>query len=222
MVVVRRRLQVLALEHGHQALVDADVLLLRLHHPHALAPHGVHHAEDVQRVGVRRQLLQRRVQRDEGARAAHARAAVHDHGPRVGRAALAEGAHEAGQRGGRVGHAEVRPRREVEVLEHALLRAATQHELRHGPVGVARLVQRRHGDVPVVHGPRVVRPVAVALLAALLHAARQHDDGARARLPAHAPEVVARAVQRALQQRRVRAGAARGRAASRRHSPALR
>lgn len=93
-VVVVRRRQVLPLEHGHEALVDADVLLLGLHHPDALAAHGVHHAEHVQAVGVRRQLLQRAVQRDERARAAHARAAVHDHGPRVRRAALAERAHE--------------------------------------------------------------------------------------------------------------------------------
>lgn len=50
------RREVLPLEHGHEALVDADVLLLRLHHPHALAPHAVHHAEDVQVLRVRRQL----------------------------------------------------------------------------------------------------------------------------------------------------------------------
>lgn len=55
-VVVGRRGEVLPLQHGHQALVDADVLLLRLHHPHALAPHSVHHAEDVHVLRVARQL----------------------------------------------------------------------------------------------------------------------------------------------------------------------
>lgn len=192
------RREVLALQHCHEALVDADVLLLRLDHPDALLAHGVHHAEDVDGVGVRGQLLQRTVQRDEGAGAAHAGRAVHHHGPRVGRAALAEGAHEARQRRRRVRHAEVRPRGEVEVLDHALLGAAAHHQLRHRPVGEAGLVEAGDGDVAVVHGPRVVRPVAVALLATLLHAARQHDDGAAATLPAHAPEVVPRRVQRAL------------------------
>lgn len=43
---------------------------------------------------------------------------------------------------------------------------------------------------------------ATYLLSSLLDAAREHDDGARAGLPAHAPEVVARAVQRALGTRR--------------------
>lgn len=126
------RRQVAALQRRHHALVDADVLLLRLHHPHALAPHAVHHAEDVQVLRVRRQLhtgralttgmlcvwcvvcvvcvvcmvcvvcavgavahlLQRAVQRDEGAGAADAGAAVHDDGPAVGRTALAERANE--------------------------------------------------------------------------------------------------------------------------------
>lgn len=55
-VVMRGRGQVLSLQHGDQALVDADVLLLRLHHPHPLAPHRVHHAKDVQVFCVVRQL----------------------------------------------------------------------------------------------------------------------------------------------------------------------
>lgn len=53
-------------------------------------------------------------------------------------------------------------------------------------------------DVSVADGLRVVGPVVVALLAALLHAPRQHDDGLAVALPAHAPEVVSCRVQRPL------------------------
>lgn len=55
-VVVGRRRQVLSLQHGHEALVDTDVLLLRLDHPHPLTAHGVYHAEDVDILRVTRQL----------------------------------------------------------------------------------------------------------------------------------------------------------------------
>lgn len=60
------------------------------------------------------------------------------------------------------------------------------------------VVEYSDGDVAVVDGPRVEGPIVVALLAPLLDAARQHHDGARVALPAHAPEVVPRRVQRAL------------------------
>ena len=40
----------LALEDHQEALVDADVLLLRLHHPHPLFPHLVHDPEYVDHV----------------------------------------------------------------------------------------------------------------------------------------------------------------------------
>ena len=40
----------LALEHAEEALVDADVLLLRLHHPHPLLPHLVHDAVNVNNI----------------------------------------------------------------------------------------------------------------------------------------------------------------------------
>ena len=40
----------LALEHAEQALVDADVLLLRLNHPHPLLPHLVHDAVHVNNI----------------------------------------------------------------------------------------------------------------------------------------------------------------------------
>lgn len=105
----------LPLQHSQQALVDTDILLLRLHHPHALLSHVVHNAEDVHVLGAPRDLLDDAVQCDEGARAAHARAAVHHDGPLVGPHALAEGAHKAHQRLRGVRDAKVRPRREVEV-----------------------------------------------------------------------------------------------------------
>ena len=40
----------LALEHAEQALVNADVLLLRLNHPHPLLPHLVHDAVHVNNI----------------------------------------------------------------------------------------------------------------------------------------------------------------------------
>ena len=66
------------------------------------------------------------------------------------------------------------------------------------PVGVVRLVQDGHLDVPVEHGIRVERPIMVALLPPLLYTPGQHDDGPRVGLPAHPPEVVPRGVERAL------------------------
>ena len=40
----------LALEDAEEALVDADVLLLRLHHPHPLLPHLVHDSKNVNNI----------------------------------------------------------------------------------------------------------------------------------------------------------------------------
>ena len=48
-----------AFEDGEETLVDADVLLLRLHHPHALLPHLVDDAEDVDAVVFPDQLLKK-------------------------------------------------------------------------------------------------------------------------------------------------------------------
>lgn len=58
-----------------------------------------------------------------------------------------------------------------------------------------RLVENRHGNVAVVNGQRVGRPVVVALLPALLDATRQHDNGPAVALPDHPPKVVPRRVQ---------------------------
>ena len=52
MYLVPGRVVLLALQHGEEALVDADVLLLGLHHPHALLAHLVDDAEDVHHVAV--------------------------------------------------------------------------------------------------------------------------------------------------------------------------
>ena len=66
------------------------------------------------------------------------------------------------------------------------------------PVGVVRLIQDGHLDVPIKDGIRVERPIVVTLLPALLYTPGQHDDGPRVRLPAHPPEVVPCRVERAL------------------------
>lgn len=75
---------------------------------------------------------------------------------------------------------------------------ATQHKLGHHPVGVVAIVEYLHLDVAIEDGHRVVGPVLVALLAALLEAAGEHDNRPGVALPAHAPEIVACGVQRAL------------------------
>ena len=43
-------IMLLALEHAEEALVDADVLLLSLHHPHPLLPHLIHDAVHVNNI----------------------------------------------------------------------------------------------------------------------------------------------------------------------------
>lgn len=63
----RRTGQLGTLQHRQQTLMYADVLLLRLHHPHALLAHRVHDAEDVHVVRDE-DLLQDAVQADERAR----------------------------------------------------------------------------------------------------------------------------------------------------------
>ena len=59
--------------------MNADVLLLSLHHPHPLLPHLVHDAEDVHHV-VLPDALQDPVQGYHGARPSHPGAAVDDDG----------------------------------------------------------------------------------------------------------------------------------------------
>jgi hypothetical protein len=54
------RLVLAAFEDCKETLVDADVLLLRLHHPHALLPHLVDDAEDVDAVVFPDQLLKKK------------------------------------------------------------------------------------------------------------------------------------------------------------------
>jgi len=71
-------------------------------------------------------------------------------------------------------------------------------ELRYRPVRELRLVEQYDLDVSVGHMLHVERPVVVALLPPLLHAAGQHDDGPAVLLPDHPPEVVSGRVQRAL------------------------
>ena len=77
-------------------LVNADVLLLGLHHPHPLLPHLVHDPEDVDHV-VLPDALQDPVDGDHGAAAAHARAAVRHDRPLLRADALAERADEPEQ-----------------------------------------------------------------------------------------------------------------------------
>lgn len=82
----------------------------------------------------------------------------------------------------------------------------TEHELSNTPVLVVTVIEYGDGDVPIVDGPRVERPIVITLLAALLDATRQHHDGARVALPAHAPEVIPRRVQRALRHHKLAGG----------------
>ena len=89
-------------------------------------------------------------------------------------------------------HSKVWPSCEVEMSNCAHGVPAHHSELVDVPVGVVRLVQDGHLDVPVKYGVCVERPIVVALLPTLLYTSGQHDDGPRVRLPAHSPEVVPR------------------------------
>ena len=58
------RLVLAAFKDGEETLVDADVLLLSLHHPHALLPHLVDDAEDIDAVVFPDQLLKKESQQN--------------------------------------------------------------------------------------------------------------------------------------------------------------
>lgn len=114
----RRSPDVLTLEDRQETLVYADVLLLGLHHPDSFFPHGPDDAEDVH-VLANVDLLEDSVESYEGSTSADSRAAVHDYRSLVGLNSLPERPNEASQRLRRGWHAEVWPRREVEVLDYS-------------------------------------------------------------------------------------------------------
>lgn len=71
-------------------------------------------------------------------------------------------------------------------------------EFGNGPVRIMTFIQDGHLNVSVVDGLRIVRPVAIALLSALLDAPREHDDGPSARLPRHPPVIISGRMERPL------------------------
>lgn len=123
---------------------------------------------------------------------------MHAYRPLLRAHSFPERSHEANERLRWIWHPEIGPRYEVKVADDALLVAATYHEFGDGPVRIMTVVQDLYFNIAVVDGDRVVRPVLVAFLASLFEATRQHYDGPRIRLPAHAPEIVARRMQWAL------------------------
>ena len=66
------------------------------------------------------------------------------------------------------------------------------------PILEVRLVHDGDLDVSVVDGLRIVRPILITFLSALLHTPSQHDDGSGVRLPAHPPEVITSRVKGTL------------------------
>ena len=100
--------------------MDANVLLLSLHHPDALLSHRPYDPENVHVIGDD-DLLQNAVQRDERARSSHARTAMHHNGLLVSAHSVPERSHEPGQSLGRIWHTEIGPCRKVEVSNTALL-----------------------------------------------------------------------------------------------------
>lgn len=58
------RTQVFAFEDGQKTLVNANVLLLCLHHPNTFFSHGIHYTEDVNVVAYEN-LLKDAIQTDE-------------------------------------------------------------------------------------------------------------------------------------------------------------
>lgn len=110
---------ILALQHSQEALVDANILLLRLDHPNPLLPHRPDDPKDVD-VFRYQYLLQYSVESDEGTTATHTGAAMDDYGPLIRPDSFPERSHEPGQSLGWTGYAEVWPSGEVEVLYHSL------------------------------------------------------------------------------------------------------
>ena len=90
----------------------------------------------------------------------------------------------------RLWDSEVRPCCEVEMSDCADRVSAHHPELVDVPIGVVRLIQDRHLDVPVEDGVCVKGPIVIALLSTLLYTSGQHHDGSGICLPAHSPEVV--------------------------------
>lgn len=146
--------------------------------------------------------LQHGVDDDEAAGAAHARAAVHHHRAGVGRVDGPDALHELQQWRRMVGYAVVRPRAELQLLDLARLAAvlgARQMERPDHVRGQLLDADQRHGHRPVrLPAAPGRRPVLVALDPRPLLQLGHHDDRGRAHLPAHAPKVAERLLQRAL------------------------
>jgi len=141
------RLIFATLKHRQQTLMDANVLLLRLHHPDALLSHLVDDAENVDAVVLAVELLEYSVQSDEGAGPSHARRAVDDDGTLLGAHAFPEGPHEPHKGLGGLGNPEIGPRREMEVAYGSDSVAAHDPELGHVPVGVVALIHDGHLNI---------------------------------------------------------------------------
>lgn len=119
MYLAGRSRRVLALEHSQQTLVYANVLLLRLHHPHSLLPHGINNPKNIHIIR-NKYLLQYPVQGNERPTATHPRTAVHHNWTLIGSHSLPERTYKTRQRLRRTWHTKVRPRCKVEVLDHAI------------------------------------------------------------------------------------------------------
>lgn len=115
---------------------------------------------------------------------------MHTNWPLVRTNSFTECTHETHQRLWWIWHTEIWPCREMEMSNDSLLTAATYGKFSDFPVDQFRIGEQLHFDVTVVNWIIVGRPVLVAFLATLLEATRQHNNGTRIRLPAHAPKIV--------------------------------
>lgn len=99
--------------------MDANVLLLSLHHPDTFLTHRPHDSEYVHVVGDG-DLLQDSIQRNKRTRATHTGTTVHHDGLLVRADSIPERPHESGKRLRWIWHTKVGPRRKVEVSNASL------------------------------------------------------------------------------------------------------
>lgn len=146
---------------------------------------------------------------------------MYNNGPLIRPNPFSKRAYESYQSMRGIWHAEIWPCRKVEMSYHTLsitlkqekqnlgklyflhvyfydVTYTTNHKFGNIPIRISTLVENLDGNVPVVNGHGVVRPVMVALFSSLFYTTRQHYDGARVTLPTHSPKIVPCRMKRSL------------------------
>lgn len=202
-------LRVLAAHELLHGQVDKLVLRLRLHHARALGAQLENRALDVDLAvdAFAFDLIEQQIDHNERARAADARAAVHnDRATQLERLLLGVHLVQKAEHTARIGgYAVVGPGGEVKVVDRAtllllliLFGVVLQLEFAQRKVGRLLLAERVHGHVSILARLLAVGPISYALVLASLHLLGGVDDHVAILVPHHRPKVTARVGQRAL------------------------